>query len=202
MKTRREVLEQAYNECLFEMYRRAQPSVNLQEYIDKIESGELSKDSRIYEWHYLPNEVMKQIFDDCVHAYSAEDHFRKTLEFLLEDFKEGGYRTVFKDVFNTGEQTRTAEKTETLPELIGEENAEKVYALINDFLGFYHTNTEYFMLVGLIMQAPTSNREVVEKKWGIEIDDSVYKNRDGNWDYTYYDYIDGEQQITDEDYGD
>ena len=74
------------------------------------------------------------------------------------------------------------------------ENAEKVYSLINDFLGFYRRNLDECSIRWAIMQAPTTNPNTAKEHWGqdFEVDDSVYKNNDGKWDYTYKDYYNGE----------
>ena len=91
-------------------------------------------------------------------------------------------------------------KTEKLDELIGNENAEKVYKLMNDFMRFYRTNTDEHNIRMTIFMCPTSNPKTVIEKWGpdFKVDDSVYKNESGEYDYTYKDYIDG--TCTGEDY--
>ena len=118
----------------------------------------------------------------------------------MEIFKDGGHRTAYKDVLGTGERIRTSEKTEKLDELIGNENAEKVYKLMNDFMRFYRTNTDEHNIRMTIFMCPTSNPKTVIEKWGpdFKVDDSVYKNESGEYDYTYKDYIDG--TCTGEDY--
>lgn len=193
--TRRDVLSRACNEMIREMYWRSQPSVDIDEYIEKYKNGTLDKDKdRCYEWHYLPMEIQTQIVDDYLEAYCADDQFKKSCKFLIDNFKNGGHREVHKDVFGTGELIRTGEKTEKLDELIGKENAEKVYGLIEDFLMFYRTNMDEHTIRSAIFQCPTSNPKTVIEKWGpdFKIDDSVYKGYDENmWDYTYKDYYAG-----------
>lgn len=191
--TRRDVIEQACKNLLRELYFRAQPSVDIDVYIEKFKNGELDPEKdRIYEWHYLPAAVESQVVDDYLVAYNADDQMKKWFEWLIELFKGGGHRTVYKDIFNTGDRVRTGEETEKLSELIGEENAEIVYKLMEDFLGFYRTNTDEHSIRSVVMQGPTSNPKTVIEKWGpIEIDESVYKNPDGNWDYTWHDYYNG-----------
>lgn len=192
--TRRKVIEQACHDLLKELYMRAQPAVNIDTYIDCYKRGILDKDKdNCYEWHYLPSEIEQQVVNDYLEAYNADDQFRKYLKELIDLFKEGGFRTAYRDIFNTGEKIRSSEPTEKLNELIGEENSEKVYKLINDFLGFYRTNSDENLIRGVIFQGPTSNPDTVIKKWGdkVKIDDSVYKGYNGEWDYTYKDYYDG-----------
>lgn len=193
--TRRKIIERACHDLLKELYMRAQPAVNIDTYVDCYKRGILDKDKdHCYEWHYLPAEVEEQIVNDYLVAYNADDQFKKWAQELIDKFKNGGYRTVYKDIFNTGEKVRTGEETEKLNELIGDENADKVYNLINEFLNFYRTNMDEHSIRWMVMQGPTSNPETVIAKWGdkVKIDDSVYKGYDDEtWDYTYKDYYDG-----------
>jgi len=193
--TRREILSEACDRMVREMYMRAQPSVDINIYIDKFKSGELDPEKdRVYDWHYLPMEIQSQIVQDYLNAYGANDWLKRACEFLFELFKDGGRRIVYEDIFNTGEKVRSSEKTETLNELIGNENAEKVYKLMHDFLGFYRTNMDEHAIRGAIFKCPTSNPKTVIEKWGpdFKIDDSVYKGyNDEDWDYSYKDYYDG-----------
>lgn len=200
--TRDKVIAEACTNMIKEMYRRAQPPVDIMLYEECYKKGilDLNKD-RCYEWHYLPEQVQRQIVEDYLEAYGANDWLKTACEFLMQNFKEGGHRTVRKDIFGTGELVRTGEETEKLDELIGKENAEKVYKLMEDFMGFYRTNMDEHAIRGAIFKCPTSNPETVLKKWGpdFKIDESVYYGTDEEtYDYTYKDYIDG--TCTGEDY--
>lgn len=207
--TRRDVIRRACDDMITEMYHRAQPSVNIKSYEEMYRLGVLDKDTdRCYEWHYLPEAVQRQIVDDYLDAYNLRDQFRLQLEKLLDLFRNGGHRTVFKDIFGTGENVRTGEETEHLDELIGEDNAKTVYSLIDEFLMFYRTNMEEMQLRSAIFSCPTSNPNTVRERWGDKfiIDESVYKNQDDEYDYHYKDYIDGritgEMYLEDQEYSD
>lgn len=199
--TRDKIITEACTNMIKEMYRRAQPSVDIMLYQECYKNGILDVDKdRCYEWHYLPDKVQQQIVEDYINAYGANDWLKTACKFLIEVFKDGGHRTAYKDIFGTGERVRTSEKTEKLDELIGTENAEKVYKLMNDFMGFYRTNRDEHAIRMTIFKCPTSNPKTVIEKWGpdFKVDDSVYKNEFGEYDYTYKDYIDG--TCTGEDY--
>lgn len=200
--TRTKVLDEAIEQMIREMYLRAQPPVDIDFYSECYKKKILDPEKdKCYEWHYLPEKVQRKIVEDYLEAYGANDQFKKNCEWLLEMFKNGGHRTVFKDIFGTGEKVRTGEATETLDKIIGKENAEKVYDLINDFLHFYRTNNDEMRVRGAIFSCPTSNPKTVIEHWGDEviIDNSVYKGyNDEDWDYTYKDYING--VCTGEDY--
>jgi len=200
--TRDKIIAEACTNMLIEMYRRAQPSVDIMLYSECYKNGILDPEKdNCYEWHYLPEEVQRQIIEDYLEAYGANDWLKKACEFLMNNFKKGGHRTVYKDIFKTGEKVRTGEETEKLDELIGKENAEKVYKLMEDFMGFYRTNSDELSIRATIFKCPTSNPETVIEKWGpdFKIDDSVYKDyNDEEYEYTCKDYIDG--VCTGEDY--
>lgn len=92
MKTRRDVLIQAIDECLKETYTMVQPSVEWddflqqnKEFIEKEkEYYNIPKESRPdyheymgpkpYEFYYLPKEVFKEIADSYIYAYDFDKH--------------------------------------------------------------------------------------------------------------------------------
>jgi hypothetical protein len=59
MKTRKEVLVQAYKECLKEMYRWAQPSIDLDNLVKT--KYEDSAQNPLYKRHYLSPDNFKYI---------------------------------------------------------------------------------------------------------------------------------------------
>lgn len=94
--TRHEVLEQACEQCLKELYTKAQPAVTWEDFIgqnkmysNRYKLWEKTKDtdpeyigkSRLecigpapYEFYYLPKEVFKDIVDSYVYAYNIDAH--------------------------------------------------------------------------------------------------------------------------------
>lgn len=188
--SRRDIIAKAQHDLIREMYLRAQPSVDIDDY----DFNALTKEEKEHfqEWYYLPIEIQNQLVDDYLEAYAAEDPMKMWFNWLIERFKEGGHRTVYKEIFKPGEKVRTGEETEKLDELIGAENAEKVYKLMQDFMGFYRTNMDEHTIRGAVMFGPTPTADTVEAHWGIKVNDDVYKGYDGKmWDYTYQDYING-----------
>ncbi len=104
MMTRRDVLADAINKCIRELYSLAQPSVNYDDLIEENkaylkrekEYCSLPEDSRPsyheymgpkpYEFYYLPREVFKEIADSYVDAYKFDDkqEFLDTIKLLKE----------------------------------------------------------------------------------------------------------------------
>ena len=92
MLTRRDLLCKAVDDCMKEIYRHVQPSVEWdefinqnQEYLKKEKEWDgLDRDNRPkkkdycgpapYEFYYIPNWVMKEITDSYVSAYKIDNH--------------------------------------------------------------------------------------------------------------------------------
>lgn len=108
MITRHDVLADAINKCIRELYSLAQPEVNYDDFIEenKIylekekEYYSLPKDNRPsyyeymgpkpYEFYYLPREIFKEIADSYVEAYKFDDkqELLDTIEVLKNYCKE------------------------------------------------------------------------------------------------------------------
>ena len=92
MITRRDVIADAADKCMKELYSLAQPKITWEEFIKENkefikreeEYYKLSKENRIsykefmgpkpYEFYYLPKEVLKEIVDNYIYAYEIGEH--------------------------------------------------------------------------------------------------------------------------------
>lgn len=92
MITRRDVIADAADKCMKELYSLAQPKITWEEFIKENkefikreeEYYKLSKENRIsykefmgpkpYEFYYLPKEVLKEIVDNYIYAYEIDEH--------------------------------------------------------------------------------------------------------------------------------
>ena len=92
MITRRDVIADAADKCMKELYSLAQPKITWEEFIKENkefikreeEYYKLSKENRIsykefmgpkpYEFYYLPKEVLKDIVDNYIYAYEIDEH--------------------------------------------------------------------------------------------------------------------------------
>lgn len=108
MITRRDVLADAIDKCIRELYSLAQPEVNYDDFIEENkkflekekEYYSLPEDNRPsyheymgpkpYEFYYLPKEVFKEIADSYVNAYKFDDkqEFLDTINLLKEYCKD------------------------------------------------------------------------------------------------------------------
>lgn len=92
MITRRDVIADAADKCMKELYSLAQPAITWEDFIKENkefikreeEYYKLPKENRVsykefmgpkpYEFYYLPKEVLKEIVDNYIYAYEIDEH--------------------------------------------------------------------------------------------------------------------------------
>ena len=92
MITRRDVIADAADKCMKELYSLAQPTITWEDFIKENkefikkeeEYYKLPKENKIsykefmgpkpYEFYYLPKEVLKEIVDNYIYAYEIDEH--------------------------------------------------------------------------------------------------------------------------------
>lgn len=88
------VIEQVMHDCLCEMYKKAQPSADYDEYVRKLKSGELKEErgKEIYRRHYLPRKQYYSILNKYIDAFKLKDrwndHIDMVIDYLGENAKE------------------------------------------------------------------------------------------------------------------
>lgn len=90
MLTRRKIIEQAYHECMVEMYAKAQPSANFNQLLEDAKNGKISKDEKIYERYYLSSEEFKYILNKYKKAYNIESTWEDYVEIIENYLIKGG----------------------------------------------------------------------------------------------------------------
>lgn len=165
---RKDIIQKAINECYREMYAKAQPAADFDALIEGKKNGtvEDSAENPIFQRYYLSQAEFMYIRDKYMTAYRFVNDWKSNIEFLKECLKDGGYRDAYKEQEN-GEKYRCAEPTEHLDDLIGSENAEKVFKLISDLESFYRfdRDEETFSCAIALGCSPTSNLKEVEEYW-------------------------------------
>ena len=200
------IIKRAIDECMEEMYLKAQPSVSYKELIEKVKSGEIedSHENPVYNRYYLSQEEFEYIRNKYSEAYEFKPHWREDIEVLEEYFKNGGSKD--KYIPETMEEDgsihpgyRSYEKVKPLrsqiQDLIQDENlANKVTDLVfdtikecKDYYRFDKTQ-EIFDFHICLGASPTINKDTVKKYWEsqgkhIEIED---RNPLLFWDKEYY----------------
>ena len=92
MITRRDVIADAADKCMKELYSLAQPTITWEDFIKENkefikreeEYYKLPKENKIsykefmgpkpYEFYYLPKEVLKEVADNYIYAYEIDEH--------------------------------------------------------------------------------------------------------------------------------
>lgn len=193
MLDRTEIIRRAIDECLTEMYAKAQPSADWHEYVRKAERGEIGKDELIYERHYLCESQLNYIVNKYKKAYRFVNEWESNIDFLIKCLKESGLKDCWIDSPDGG--YRSAEKTPTLNDLIGEDNANKVLELIENLKDFYHFDNDEgkFSFNVYLGCSPTSNADSVREYWksqgvNVEIDETEL-TEDDYWEIDEYGHL-------------
>lgn len=206
---RETILEQAVTSCLREMYRKSQPTGDYDEYVRKLQSGEIKEEpgNEIYRRHYLSQEEGQYIIEKHIIAYGMRDYWNDNLDTLLDFFDLGKKEITVKegDFPNRREIVSTGDLSERFEYIlqkygVNEEDIEKMSSELKEMVkerveecrAFYRHNREehaFKFTIWLGCGSPTCNKEVVKKYWAsqganIEI---VEHNPDKFWENDFYD---------------
>ena len=200
------IIKRAIDECMEEMYQKAQPPANYKELVEKVKNKELfeSPEDPIYNRHYLSQEEFEYIKNKYSDAYRFKPHWKKDIEVLEEYLEKGGNKDKYipetmEEDGSTHPGYRSYEKVKPIrsqiQDLIQDEDlANKVADLVfntikecKDYYKFDQTQ-EIFDFHICLGASPTSNKDAVKQYWesqgkSIEIED---RNPLLFWDKEYY----------------
>lgn len=126
MKTREEVLVQAYNECLRDLYLNSEPPIDIKELLD---SGfKDDENDPLRNKHFIDEETFNEIVEDTKWAYGIIDHFHDNLELIKSNLKDGPTIRSSKYQYTT---------LKPLKEEIGEDAYNKVMEYIDAIYNYY-----------------------------------------------------------------
>lgn len=180
-----DVMWQAVEDTLEEMYQHSFPSVSWKQRVQDKKDGKDVDMDLIYH-HYLPYELCKSILEMAKTNYSYEPFFKDYTEHLTQYLLEGGYG---KDLDNPGKDNN--KQHPSIKEEIGEEAFEilkKRLKAYSDFYRFDYRRHKFDFTV--INYSPNSNRQSVIDYWksqGIELeipsDEAIINHYwDGEWE--------------------
>ena len=200
------IIKRAIDECMEEMYQKAQPSVSYKELVEKVKDKEIydSRENPVYDRHYLSLKEFDYIKNKYSEAYGFKPHWREDIEVLEDYLKKGGNKdkyipTTMEEDGSIHPGYRSYERVKPLRsqihDLVQDENlANKVTDIVfdtikvcKDYYKFDKTQ-EIFDFHICLGASPTSNKETVKKYWEsqgkpIEIEE---KNPLLLWDMDYY----------------
>jgi hypothetical protein len=153
------------------MYNMAQPTVDFNELVKRVNNKEEEKDA--YSHYYLSQENYKYIVNMFLDAYNIRSNWDNHVENVINYLKNGGLIDKYIPGENGYPGYRGYDKTPKLETLIGKENADKALDLINKCKEFYTLNRMENTFRFTIMDfSPTSNKQTVINYWkskGVDI---------------------------------
>lgn len=217
---RDKVIEQAFHDCMKEMYAKAQPSLDYDLATEQIKSGEMvdTKEDPVYGRHYLSHDEFKYILDKYIDGYNIKSKWldyvgmvEKYLtkggtkdKYIERDGDNPGYRG-YEEVAPIREQIQNIlkESTGNDSDELTNKIVECVLNTISDCKKFYKFDTEnsQFSMSVALGHSPSSSLEKVQKYWndkGVDIK-IVERNPLLMWDRDYYG--DKFEEVMEEEYG-
>lgn len=214
MLDREEVLCKAYEDCIHEMFAKAQPSADWDNIIEEYKAGKIDekKDGPIYDRHYLSAEEYKYILDKYMKAYRIESEWKEDVEVVEEYLSKGGHKDKYiedyDDEYGHHPGYRSYEEVPPLKEHIEQILApyfdteiehdlavqhitDKVMELISTCKNYYSFNVDEqkFRNTVCMRCSPTSNMETVKKWWKDHYDVDIEieeRNPLLFWEQDYY----------------
>ena len=166
MISRRDIIDKAVNDCYIEMYKWAQPSINLEEYLNNPELRKESDNDKFYTRYYLSSDNIKYIVETYIKAYHIGRDWKDNIDLLLNYITS---KDSVKDKYIPGKDGfpghRGYEPIIPLQDIT--EDSEKVIDLINTCKDFYSRDFELegFNMAIYLGASPYSNKEKVEEYW-------------------------------------
>lgn len=221
MISRDKIIEQAYHDCMKEMYARSQPPADYDQLLEDVKNGKIGKNECVYERHYLSHEEFKYILGKYKKAYNIRETWTSDIETLEEYLKSGGikdkYIEAHTDKYGYHPGHRGYETVKPIHNQISNilhehgiddkniESAitETILKTVKNCKEFYKFDREEssFEFSVALGASPTSNPEVVKKYWksqGVDLDIEI-RNPLLFWDQDYYG--DSFEEVMEEDYG-
>lgn len=230
MLDRNKVIQKIYDECLAEMYAKAQPSVDYWQLIDDVKTGKISKGETVYDRYYLSKEEFDHILNKYVQSYKMEETWKPNIELLEQYLTEGGTKDKYieshtdedghyhpgyrgyekvkpikeqiENILN--DEFASGEVSPFVKDAIRDKIVESVMNTINDCKEFYRFDREESSFKASIAlgPSPTSNKDTVIEYWKSQgIDiEIVERNPLLLWEHDYYG--DNFEEMMIDEYGD
>ena len=165
--TRQDVINEAYDKCLTEMYAKSQPSANFKELCEKY----AGTNEHIFERYYLSQEEFNYILNKYVDAYGLHDKRKEFIDLIIEnlqgEYSVDNYVGPHTDEYGYHPGYRSYKTESPLKDYIGEDNANKVFEVLNERKNFYYTSLEETRFKSSIALgcSPNSNEDSVKEYW-------------------------------------
>lgn len=168
MITRKKIIQRAFDECMTEMFAKAQPSIDYKQLIKDYNEGKVKEgDVPIYDRHYLSFEEFKYIQQKYIDAYRLNNIWKENVDFIKNLFENGGLKDYYIERQGNSPGYRSSKKVPSLKKLIGKRLANKVMKAFDDMTSFYRFDREEeeFGIMTALGCSPTSNAQTVVDYW-------------------------------------
>jgi len=225
---REDVLCKAYEDCIREMFAKAQPAADFDNIIEEVKAGKIDeeKDGPIYDRHYLSHAEFTYILNKYMKAYRINSEWDEDVEVVEKYLFEGGTKDKYIDAYtdengNYHSGYRGYEDVPPLKELILKEiykwidnedqcngAANAITKIVMDTIStcknFYMFNVDEqkFRNTVCMRCSPTGSAETVKKWWKDHYDVDIEieeRNPLLFWEKDYYG--DEFEEIMEEEYG-
>ena len=175
MDLKSQILNEAIEACLCEMYRCSQPSADYDKLKEEAkEYPEEEKEFPTFKRYYLSTEQFKYILNKYAKAYHLIPEWKNNIDTIISDFEEGSMKEEYKKD-SYGDMISEYVPTPSLYERIGQENTKKVLEMLDEISNFYKRDMDarYFSSAISLGHSPSSNLKEVKEYWkdkGLEIE--------------------------------
>lgn len=152
--------------CLQEMYKWAQPSLDFKKYYNELkESGKVEES--LYEHHYLSRENFLAIKEHYLYSYNLKPYWKEYCDVIKDYLFKGGYRDIFIEPQGDRLGYRSSEKTPPVSSFLSKEDTEKLSTLLDDCSNFYRLDRDYNEadIAICLGCSPTCNKQSVIDYW-------------------------------------
>lgn len=171
MISRDDVLSDAVNKCMEELYKYVQPEVSWEDFIKQNKEWK-EGDPKLYEFYYLDQKIQNEIMENYSHAYRIPPELVSNIECIKNYFNEPIRDKYIKEEGKPG--YRGYEKFTPLKEIIGEDNYKKVEEYLDEAGKFYKWDRDLqsFNFTIALGASPNINKQAVINNW------KKYRNKD------------------------
>lgn len=166
MVNRNNIITKAISECFIEMYKWAQPSINLEEYINNPELIKENNNDKFFDRYYLSSDNLKYIVENYIRAYHIGNDWKDNIDLLLNYITS---KDSVKDTYISGKDGSPGHHgyESITPLQYITNDYEKVMSLINICKKFYSRDPELekFNFTIFLGASPSSNKEKVREYW-------------------------------------
>lgn len=160
MKTYDEVMAQAVEDTLEEMYQYSYPKVSWKQRNQELKDGK-DVDKDLIHHHYIPQKLYEEILEMAKSNYSYEPFFQDYTEHFADFLLKGGYA---KDIDKGGKDDY--KDYQSIKEEIGEEAFAVLEKRIEVYKRTYRFDRKRWSFAFTVMNySPCTNKQVVLDYW-------------------------------------